>query len=365
MFNLVERNKRIIQIILAIIILPFAFFGVDSYFRDSATGATVAKVGDSEISEQEFQQALRDRQEQMRSMSGGRVDAAFLDSPEMRFSVLEGLIQQRLLIRQGLKNGITVTDDQLRAYIAQAPVFQGDDGKFSMARYEQYLQAQNQNAAMFENRVRQDLILMQMSEAYQQSSFVSRTVAERLHRITEEQREVSRAVISTDKFASQVKIDADAARKYYESQQDEFRIPEQVRVEYVALSLEALLPQIQLEQAEVKKYYEEHQREFGVAETRQASHILIAADKTAGAEAREQAKTRAEEIAAELKQNPNKFAELAKKHSQDPGSAAKGGDLGTFSRGAMVKAFDAAVFGMKPGDVSAPVETDTVITSFA
>ena len=93
-------------------------------------------------------------------------------------------------------------------------------------------------------------------------------------------------------------------------------------------------------------------------ETRQASHILIAADKSAGADAKQKARAQAEQIAAELKQNPNNFAELAKKHSQDPGSAAKGGDLGTFSRGAMVKAFDDAVFNMKPGEISAPVETE-------
>ena len=93
-------------------------------------------------------------------------------------------------------------------------------------------------------------------------------------------------------------------------------------------------------------------------ETRQASHILIAADKNAGAEARQKAQAQAEQIASELKQNPNSFAALAKKYSQDPGSAAKGGDLGTFSRGAMVKAFDAAVFSMKPGEISAPVETE-------
>ena len=155
-----------------------------------------------------------------------------------------------------------------------------------------------------------------------------------------------------------MKIEPDAVQKYYESRQDEFRIPEQVRVVYVTLTLDALLPDLQVEQAEVRKYYDEHQRDFGMPETRQASHILIAADKSVGADARQKARAQAEQIAAELKQNPNNFAELAKKHSQDPGSAAKGGDLGTFNRGAMVKAFDAAVFNMKPGEISAPVETE-------
>jgi len=315
MFDLVQRNKRIIQIVLAIVLLPFAFFGVDSYFRDSATGATVAKVAGSEISEQEFQQALRDRQEQLRNMAGGRIDPAMLDSPEMRFSVLESLVRQRLLIHQALKNGVTVTPEQLRAYISEAPIFHGEDGRFSMARYEQFLKGQNMNAAVFENRVRQDLILTQMSDAYQQSNFMPRSVSERLYRITEQQREVSRAVIPLEKFASGVKLEPDAAQKYYDAHQDEFRVPEQVRVEYVVLSLDALLPQMQVEPGEAKKYYDEHQREYGVPETRQASHILIAADKSAGADVRQKAKAKADEIAAELKKNPNGFADLAKKYS--------------------------------------------------
>jgi peptidyl-prolyl cis-trans isomerase D len=131
-----------------------------------------------------------------------------------------------------------------------------------------------------------------------------------------------------------------------------------VRVEYVALSLEGLLPQIHADAAEVKKYYDEHQRQFGVPESRQASHILIAVDKAAGADGKEKARAQAEQIYNDLKKNPASFAELAKKYSQDPGSAANGGDLGSFSRGSMVKAFDDAAFNMKVGEISAPVESE-------
>ena len=122
-----------------------------------------------------------------------------------------------------------------------------------MARYEQFLKGQNTNAAIFENRVRQDLILTQMSDPYQQSSFIPRSVAERLHRITEQQREVSRSLIAPEKFVSSVKLEPDAPQRYYEGHQDEFRIAEQVRAEYVVLSLDSLLPQIQVEPAEAKK----------------------------------------------------------------------------------------------------------------
>ena len=358
MFDLVQKNKRIIQIVLAIVLLPFAFFGVDSYFRDSVTGQTVAKVGDYDISEQEFQNALRDRQEQLRNMSGGRIDPALLDSPELRFSVLDTLIRRRILIHHAVRSGMTVNLEQLRGYIQQAPAFQGEDGKFSLARYEQILKARNETASMFENRVRQELLLSQLGEAYSTSSFVPRTVAERILRISEQQREVSQVLISPAKFVQTAKLEDEAAKKYYDDHQDEFRVPEQVRVEYVALSLDGLLPQIQADAAEVKKYYDEHQRQFGVPESRQASHILITVDKTAATDAKQQARAQADQIYNELKKNPASFADLAKKYSQDPGSAANGGDLGSFSRGSMVKAFDDAVFSMKVGEISPPVESE-------
>src|SRR6185503_15056425 len=169
-------------VVLAIVLLPFAFFGVDSYFRDRTSGQTVAKVGDYEISEQEFQQAVRERQEQLRNMAGGRVDPALLDGPELRFSVLDALIRQRVLLAHALRAGLTITPDELRGYITQAPAFQ-EDGKFSLARYEQLLKGRGETATMFENRVRQDLLLSRLNEAFAESSFVSRTVAERLLRI--------------------------------------------------------------------------------------------------------------------------------------------------------------------------------------
>jgi peptidyl-prolyl cis-trans isomerase D len=358
MFDLVQKHRKAIMIALFVLIIPpFALFGVDSYFRDGGSGRAVAKVGDHEIHEQEFTNAVRERQEQLRNMSGGRIDPALLDSPELRFSVLEGLVRQRVLLDHALRSGMTVSPEQLRTYITQAPVFQ-EDGKFSLTRYEQYLKGRGENAANFENRVRQELLLSQLQETYSGSSIVPRAVAERLLRITGQQREVSRAVISPEKFAAAVKLEDDAAKKYYDGHQDEFRVPEQVRIEYVTLSAESVAPQVHVDPADVQKYYESNQRQFGVAESRQASHILVGIDKSAGDEAKKKARAQADQIYEELKKNPSAFAELAKKQSQDPGSAAKGGDLGSFSRGSMVKAFDDAVFSMKVGETSAPVETE-------
>lgn len=358
MFDLVAKYKKAIMIgLMVLIIPPFALFGIDTYFRDGARGQVVATVGDYEISEQEFQEAVRERQDALRNMSGGKVDPALLESPEQRIAVLENLVRQRVLLGHALRTGLTITPEQVRAMIAQAPIFQ-ENGQFSLAMYQQFLKNRNQTAATFENSVRQDILLRQLSGVYAETSFVPRTVAERLLRITEQQREMSGAIISPERFAASVKLEDGAAKKYYDANQDEFRTAEQVRVEYVALSTEASLAQVQIDSQEVKQFYEQNQRQFGVAESRQASHILITVDKAAGADAKQKARSQAEQIRAEVAKNPNAFAELAKKHSQDPGSAAKGGDLGSFTRGSMVKAFDDAVFTMKVGEISQPVESD-------
>ncbi|HET8546885.1 MAG TPA: SurA N-terminal domain-containing protein, partial [Bryobacteraceae bacterium] len=223
MFDLVAKHKKWIMIgLLVLIIPPFALFGIDTYFRGQGSGQAVATVGDYEISEQEFGQALRSRQDQLREMAGGRVDPALLDTPEQRAAVLESVVRQRVLLAHASKSGLTVSTDQLRAYISQAPELQ-ENGQFSKERYQQFLKSRNTTAAAFENDLRRNIVLAQLSETFLQTSFVPRTVAERVLRIAEQQREVSRALIAPDKFIASVKLEDGAAKKYYDSQQDEFR----------------------------------------------------------------------------------------------------------------------------------------------
>lgn len=355
MFDFVHKNKKLMQLMLAIIILPFAFFGIDSYFQKGSGGDVVATVGDYKVSQGEFAMALRERQEMLQRMSGGRVDPAMLDSTELRFSVVDNLVQQRLLMDRAVRAGFVITDRQVQDIVGNVEAFR-ENGKFSYARYEELLKGQGMTPVIFEQRMRQDLLVDHVTHPYTASAFVSRAEAALLQRITDQQREISHVVLGADRFLSQVKLDADAARKYYDSHQDEFRVPEQVRIEFVTLSADGLLAQMQPSAAEVRKAYDENLKRFEVKESRQASHILITAD--ASPEAKKKAKARADELYAQLKKNPKDFAELAKKNSQDPGSATNGGDLGFFERGAMVKSFDDAVFSMKAGEISAPVESE-------
>src|SRR5687767_9452585 len=173
MFDLVTKYKRWIMIGLFVLIIPpFALFGIDQYVRESGGGQTVATVGDYQISDQEFSRALRERQEALRNMAGGKIDPALLDSNEQRLDVLDAMVRQRVLVNQGLRSGLGISTDQLRAYIAQVPVFQDENKQFSRDRYQEFLRARETSAPAFENRLRHDLLISLLSDAYADTSFV-------------------------------------------------------------------------------------------------------------------------------------------------------------------------------------------------
>ena len=361
MYDFLYRRKRLVQLILALITLPFAFFGVDYYFRSaSGPGGEVASVGGDKISLAEFQDSLRSQQERMRQAMGANFDPSIFDSPEMRYSVLDQMIGQRLLRREARRDRLTVSNDQLRAFISQIPAFQ-EDGKFSQTRYEQLLQMQNppRSPEQFAEEVRGELVLAPLQEPIVAGSIVARSNVEHYLNLLDQQREVAVAAIDIAPYLKDVKVDDAAVKQFYDSNQAAFQVPEQVKLDYVVLSPDALGAQVSVDPAEVRQAYDANLRKYGKAEERQASHILIAVKPDAKPEEKAAAKKKAEEIAAEAKKNPGQFAELARKYSQDPGSAGQGGDLGFFARdGSMVKPFEDAVFSMKPGEIAGPIETN-------
>lgn len=350
MFDFVHKKKGVVQFILVLATLPFLFWGVESYRSDGED--QIALVAGEKIQRQELDQAMRNQQESMR---GTGEDAP--DSPEVRSAVLDRLIQQRLLKQEAARIGLTVLDPQLVEVIQGIGAFQ-QDGAFSNKRYEELLREQGMTPLMFEARVRQEMQQQQLIDAYTRNGFVPDAVAERVMRLSEEQREVSLIQIRPEQFLAQMRPDDTAIKSYYERHQAEFQVPEQVRVEYLVLSLDELAKQIQVNADETRKYFEEHKDGFGQPEERQASHILISVPATASDADKAAARAKAEQLLAQVKQTPQSFADLAKQHSQDPGSAAKGGDLGFFGRGMMVKTFEDAVFQMRPEEIRGPIQTD-------
>ncbi|HTS22372.1 MAG TPA: SurA N-terminal domain-containing protein [Casimicrobiaceae bacterium] len=361
MYDFIYRRKRLVQLVLALISLPFAFFGVDYYFRNSSGAAgEVASVAGEKVTREEFQDGLRQQQERMRQALGANFDPATFDTPEMRYSVLEQMIGQKLLRREARRDRLTVSDDQLRSFIADIPAFQ-ENGKFSQSRYEQLLDMQNprRTPAQFAEELRRDLVLAPLQEPIVGGSIVARSNVERYLDLLEQQREVAIATVDVDPFLKEVKIDDAEVKQYYDGNQGAFQTPEEVKLDYVKLTPDALAAEVTVDPADVRKQYDANPRNYGKPEERQASHILIAVKPDATAAEQDAAKKKAEEIAAEARKSPAQFAELAKKYSQDPGSASQGGDLGFFSRdGSMVKPFEDAVFSMKAGEVSEPIKTN-------
>ena len=356
MFDFVQEKKRVVQVVLFLIIITFGFFGVDSY-RKSGGGDAPATVNGEKITQQEFAKAISQQQERVREQAGANFDPALFDKPEIKRMILDSLINQRLLTNQARSTGLALSDDQLAQAIAGVESFQ-KDGKFDKQRYEEALRSQNMSPMMFESRVRDELGIRQLIEGYVKNGYSSRTAADNLIRLNEQQRVVSVAVISPDLFFKKIKVDEAAIKNYYEQNQNEFKNPERARVEYLIFSAAALQSQFTVDDAEIRKYYEEHKSEFSTPELRKAAHILIAVDSKASDLEKQAAKTKAEQILKEVKAAPSEFAKLAQKYSQDPGSALSGGDLGTFGRGMMVKPFDDAVFKLLVGETSGLVQSD-------
>lgn len=356
MFEHVRNNQRLVQLFLALITLPFAFWGVESYVRDAGSGADVATIGSAKISMDEFQRALREQQERLRSALGGR-DPAVLDSPELRHNVVNGLVSQRLIAVHAAKSRLSVSDAQLVDFITAAPQLQ-IDGKFSPERYEMVVAQQGLSKDAFEARVRQDMAAQQVLAAVAEGSLPGRAASDRWVAAQLEEREIGELLLRPELYAAQVKLAPDAVKNFYDTNRKQFELPEQVRAEYVVLSQDKLAAQVAPNDEEIKAYYQTHADRYKVPEERRASHILIMANKDAPAAEDKAARAKAEEVLAQVQKNPGDFARIARQNSQDPGSAAQGGDLDWFGRGMMVPAFDQTVFGLKENEVSGVVRSD-------
>lgn len=357
MFDSVRNNKRIVQIVLGLIAVTFAFFGIESYIKSPGRSGEVATVGGVKISQTEFAEALRDQQDRMRETLGAQFDSAMLDTPEARRSILDSLVNQKLLAIETAKSRLTIGDEQLRDFIASAPSLQ-ENGKFSPERYQALVRARGMSEAGFEQRLRQDMAAEQLVSAITQSGLVARSLADRWMALQSEEREFAEVQFKPDQYKAQVKLDPAAVQKYYDDNRKQFETPEEVKVEYVILSADALAQDVAVSEDEIKAWYQSHQDRYQTSEERRASHILVPLVQGASEAAQKAALGKAEDLLKQVRAKPDDFAKLAKQHSLDPGSAPNGGDLGFFARGAMVKEFDDAVFKMKLGEISDLVKSE-------
>jgi peptidyl-prolyl cis-trans isomerase D len=358
MFDSIRSHRRWLMIFLLVLVFPsFVFFGIQGYERFQSDDQAVARVGGSRITAQEFDAAQRQRLDRLRQMFGQNFDPKLFDTPEARAAALDGLIGQRALQQEMARAHVAVTDERLREVIRSVPAFQ-QDGSFSYERYKTLLAAQGQSERVFEQQLRADLVQQTLLRAVADSAFLPRAVNERLQQLSEEEREVRLLRFRPEDYTRQVAVTDAAVNEYYTANRAEFETPESVRAEYVVLTLDAVASQITVPEAELRTYYEQNKPRFGTDEQRRASHILFTAGDGGTAQDKAGARKVAEEVLARLRNQPGEFEKLARQYSKDPGSAAKGGDLGLFGRNMMVKPFEEAAFQLKEGALSDLVESD-------
>ena len=353
MLQAFRDHKRWLMFIAMVLIIPsFVVTGIYSYNRMTQADNSIAKVGDSSITPELFDQAKRQQLERLRQQMGEQFRAGMLDTPEAREALVRNLMDEAAVSQTVANEYITVSEQEAVALIKNADALK-ENGQFSPALYERFLQSQGKSDQQFVAEIRRDLAKESLLTGVTATYPVPSAVVEHLHKIITEQREVQTYIFNIDQYMGDVKVTPEEVKAYYDGHQSEFMADEHVTAQYVVLSPDSFKASIKPNEEDVRSYYEQNKQRYATNEERRASHILIAFgdDKAAS-------KTKAEEILAKAKADPSSFAKLAKENSVDTGSAVEGGDLSFFSRGMMVKPFEDAVFSAKKGDIVGPVESD-------
>ncbi|APW42542.1 SurA N-terminal domain-containing protein [Rhodoferax saidenbachensis] len=361
MFDFVRKHTKVMMFLMFLLIIPaFVLVGIDGFKSMGSDGAVVAKVGSHSIKQGEWDAAHKMEVDRMRA-SMPNLDAKLLDSPQARYVTLERLVRERVLAEAALVSHLTTTNARLANELQQNPTIASlrkPDGSLDMDRYRQLAASQGFTPEGFEARVRNDLSVRQVESGVVATAFSTAAVADVSLNAFFEKREIQIARFNPADFTSKVVLTDADIEAFYQANAPLFQAPESASIEYVLLDLDTVKKGIVPDAQEVKSYYEQNVARLSGKEERRASHILINAPKDMPAAEREKAKARAAALLEQVRKAPASFAEVARKNSQDTGSAPNGGDLDFFGHGAMVKPFEDAVFAMKKGDISDVVESD-------
>ncbi|CAN1509318.1 SurA Parvulin-like peptidyl-prolyl isomerase [Burkholderiaceae bacterium] len=361
MFESIRQHKKYLMGFLMILIIPsFVLFGVEGYSNANEGGETVATVKGQDIKQAEWDAAHQAQIERLQQAMP-TIDIKLLDTPEARYAALETLVQQRVMALAAQELRIVTSDQRLQRDLQSNEVIASlrlPDGKLDIEAYRALLARQGMTPDMFENQVRQDLSVQQITQGVLTSGFTTPAAAAAGLKAFFERRQVRVAPFTAAQFAAQaVPTDADL-QSHYQNNAAAFQTLERADVEYVVLDAQAMAQDIRLNEADVRAYFEQNTAQWAGAEERRASHILFTLDPKADSAVQAAVKQKAEAVLAEVRQQPERFAALAKQHSQDLGSAAEGGDLNFFGRNAMVKAFEDVAFSLNKGQISDLVQTD-------
>ena len=343
-----DRIKGWLGIVVVVLIgLPFGLWGIQSYL-DNSGPRYAAKVNKIEISVPELEQAVSLQRQRLMQRFQGKLP---IKEKALRKQVLDQLINQHLLAKVSYEQGFRISDSVLAAEIKQMFSI---GGKFNRNAMEARLASIGRTPKQFEYQLRSELRVQQMQAALTNSTIVSKPAVRQMATLEQQQRDVSIITFNADKFAGDYQPTKAEIQHYYETHQQRFMNPEKVKVDYVEFTTAKIAAKATIDEDKVKAAYDDYVSSVKNREQREAAHILITAGKTAKDKAA--AKAKITDIKKQLEAGKS-FAELAKKYSQDPESAKKGGELGWISSGDMVKPFEDALFTMKKGTVSHIVKT--------
>ena len=347
--------------ILFLLIIPsFVLFGLEGYSSFKDQGATVAKVNGNKISQGDWDAAHKREVDRIRS-SMPNIDVKMFDTPEAKYATLERLVRDQVVAAAAQKLQLVASDTKLARELQSIPAIaalRSPDGKLDMERYKQLVASQGMTPEMFEMQMRADISNQQVVQGVQGSAFATLAQTQTAMNAFMQRREVQIVNFPAADFLSKVNVSEADIQAYYDKNSSKFQSMESADIEYVILDIESLRQGIVLNEQDLKSYYEQNLQRLSSKEERRASHILITAAKDAPEAEKKAARAKAEELLKAVKAKPASFADVARKNSQDPGSAVKGGDLDFFGRGAMVKPFEDAAFGLKKSDISDIVESE-------
>jgi peptidyl-prolyl cis-trans isomerase D len=358
MLDRMRRHKNWLKWSLAIVVVAFVALYIPSFMRSNAAGAgphaVVASVDGRDITVSRFRKAYQAQMQMYRNAYGGKMDEKMLKSLGIDQQIVQRLIQEEAALAEADRQGIDATDVEVKAKILAMPYFLENGQFIGATRYRQILQSQNPpiTEREFEEEIRREIIVEKLQSALTDWITVNDADVDAEFNKRNEKVKLAVASFPADKFKASVAVaDAELATQF-EGSKEQYRIPEKRKVKYALVDLAGIQQRMSVPPQEVENYYKENQQRYSTPEQVRASHILF---KTAGKD-EAAVKKQAEETLATIKGGAD-FAALAKKLSEDEGSAQKGGDLGFNARGTMVKEFDDAQFSLTPGQVSEPVKS--------
>lgn len=335
-------------VIVGIICIPFAFFGIEAFRADSSAGP-VAKVGDQEIADAQLQQRYQQRYQQLQQMLGENFRPDLIQPDQLRKNVLDGMIQEAANTQYLADRGYRISDQKVLAFVRGQEAFQ-ENGYFSSSLYHDLLRRQGMNAIQYEDNVRAYLASQQLRQAISNSAIVTEDELAQAWAFEKQTRQYTYRVYKAAAVRDDIQIDDADVQALYDERKASLRAPERVKVDYLELDPQQLKDEVQIEDGALKDLYQEYKdSRFTTGEERKARHILVRASE-------DDAQAAIEAAAARIAAGED-FAEVASEVSQDPGSKGKGGDLGWVSKGMMVKPFEEALFALDDDAVSEPVES--------